>query len=117
MKDNSFGERLTASNNAKQAMTTKFLQRPAPDDPAIVERRAARVALSEAREARRAEREASRVAEGARLAAERRAHEAAVAEQDKGAAAEKAAHEATLEIQRKVARDARYAARKARSKG
>ncbi len=117
MKDKSFGERLSASNNAKQAMTTKFLRRPGPDDPTIVERRAARVALSEAREVRRTEREAGRLAEDARIAAECRAHEAAVAEQDKGAAAEKAAHEATLEIQRKVARDARYAARKARSNG
>src|SRR5215218_2889864 len=108
MKDKSFGERLSASNSAKQAMTTKFLQRPAPDDPAVVEQRAARVALSEAREARRAEREASRLAEDARTAAERRAHEAA-AEQDAGAAAERAAHEAQLKIQSKVARDARYA--------
>ena len=117
MKDKSFGERLSASNSAKQAMTTKFLQRPAPDDPAVVEQRAARVALSEAREARRAEREASRLAEDARTAAERRAHEAAAAEQDAGAAAERAAHEAQLKIQSKVARDARYAARKARSHG
>ena len=116
MKDKSFGERLSASNNAKQAMTSKFLQRPGLDDPAIVERRAARVALSEAREVRRAEREASRLAENTRIAAERRAHEAAVAKQHEDAAAQKAADDATLEIQRKVARDARYAARKAQRK-
>jgi len=116
MKDKNFGERLSASNKAKQAMTTKFLQRPSPDDPTVVEQRAARLALSEAREARRAEREASRLAEDSRIAAERSAHEAAVTEQDERAAAERAAHEATLKIQNKVARDARYAARKARSK-
>jgi hypothetical protein len=117
MKDKGFGERLSAANDAKQAMTAKFLRRPGPDDPAMVERRAARVALSEAREARRAEREARRLAEDTRVTAERTAHEAAVAAQDEGEAAEKAAHEAAVEIQRKVARDARYAARKARSNG
>ena len=120
MKYKSFGELLSASKNAKQAMTTKFWRRPGVDDPATVERRAASVALSEAREARRAQREASRRAEDARIAAEQKAHEAAVAAQraaqEEGAAAEKAANEAKLEIQRKTARDVRYAARKARGK-
>ena len=113
-KDKAFGERLSAANDAKQAMTNKFLQRPRIDDPAIVEQRAARVAVSVAREARRAEREAIRVAEAARIAAEGEARAAAAAEQKERAAAEKAASDAKLENQRKAARDARYAARKAR---
>jgi hypothetical protein len=73
LKDRGFGERLSTANDAKQAMTNKFLQRPRPDDPAMIEQRAARVAVNVAREARRAEREAIRVAEAARIAAEREA--------------------------------------------
>ena len=125
MKDVNFGERLNAAKNAKRAMTAKFHQRPSPDDPAVAERRAARAALSAAREARLAEREATRVAVAAdreRQAAEAAANEAAAAERAAAteaaeavrAAAEKAASDADRELKLKAARDARYAARKAR---
>jgi hypothetical protein len=103
MKDKDFGERLTAAKNAKQAMTAKFLQRPGHDDPAAVERRAARAAVSAARDVRTAERKAHAAAAVAEQAA-----------QEERAAAEKKATDAKLEIERKAARDARYAARKAR---
>jgi hypothetical protein len=117
-KDRGFADRLSTAGNAKQAMAAKFKQRPGVDDPASVERRAAQVAVSVAREARKAEREASRKAEAERIAAEREAQTAAAAVQkaadDERNAAEKAASDAALEIQQKAARDARYAARKAR---
>lgn len=117
-KDRGFGERLSTASSAKRAMAAKFLQRPGLDDPAVVERRAALVAVSVARDGRRAEREEKRLAEQARIAAEREARAAASAAQqaadDERAAAEKAVSDAAREIDQKAARDARYAARKAR---
>jgi hypothetical protein len=117
-KDRGFGERLSTATKAKQALTTKFLQRPGHDDPVVIEQRAARLRVSVARDIRRAEREAKRIGEEERVAAERETHAAAAAEQkaaqEERFAAEKAASDAAREIERKVARDARYAARKAR---
>lgn len=114
MKHKDFGERLSAAKDAKQAMAAKFLQRPGFDDPAVVERRAARAAVSAARDARIAEREAERLAEHVRVEAERVALAEAQAVQDERAAAEKELSDARIEAERKAARDARYASRKAR---
>lgn len=118
LKENSFGERLNTARNAKQAMAAKFLQRPGLDDPAFAERQAARAAVSAARGLRIAEREAERVAANERIAAEREAQAQAAAAAEAAAteraAAEQAAAAAALEVERKAARDARYAARKAR---
>ncbi len=114
MKQKDISERLRAARDAKQAMAAKFRQRPGSDDPAVAERRAARAAVSAARDARLAERKAQRLAENARVAAEREALEAEQAEQEKRATAEQAVNDARLESERKAARDARYAARKAR---
>jgi hypothetical protein len=114
MKHQDLGERLNAAKNAKQAMADKFRQRPGHDDPAVAERRAARASVSAARDARAAEREAKRLADDARMAAEREARAAEQAEQNARMATEKAADDARLELERKAARDARYAARKAR---
>jgi len=114
MKQKDFSERLSAAKDAKQAMAAKFRQRPGPDDPAVAERRAIRAAVSAARDVRIAERHAQRLAENARIAAEREAIAAERAEQEQREAAEKAADEVRAEAERKAARDARYAARKAR---
>jgi len=114
MKHQDLGERLNAAKNAREAMAEKFRQRPGSDDPAAAERRAARAAVSAARDARVAEREARRLAEEARMAAEREADSAERVEQAKRMAAEKEADDARLEAERKASRDARYAARKAR---
>jgi hypothetical protein len=117
MKEKGFNDRLSASVKAKQEMAAKFLKRPAEDDPAILERQAARAAVNAAREIRTAEREAKRL-EDAKTAAEAAAlAEVAAKEraaQDEVAAAERVLEEEKLEIERKAARDARYAARKAR---
>ena len=114
MKQKDFGERLQASQSARQAMMAKFRQRPGPDDPAVSERRLARAAVSAAREGRLADRETKRLAEEAELATVREAHAADQAAQERRAAIEKEANDARLETERKAARDARYAARKAR---
>jgi len=111
-KHDKFDERLTAAANAKAALLAKFRARPAPDSPAMRERQEQLKAISAAREARNAERWAARAAEAAKLAAEekaRAAEEAARIAQEKAAAA-------ALEREQKLARDARYAARKGRRK-
>lgn len=117
MKDKRFDERLSASRDARQAMAAKFLQRPAVDDPAVLARQAERAAISAAREARNAEREIKRL-EDEKLEAQRqielKAQAAAQAVLEEQSAAEKALEEERLEVERKAARDARYAARKAR---
>jgi hypothetical protein len=121
MKDKDFSDRLSAAKNARQAMTAKFLQRPGSDDPAVVERRQAREAVSAARAARMAEREAHAAAAAAEKAAqqERASAEAAAAAAEEAArqereAAENEANKVRLEAEQKAARDARYAARKSR---
>jgi hypothetical protein len=114
MKQKDFGERLQDSQSARQSMMAKFRQRPGLDDPAVSERRLARAAVSAAREGRLAERETKRLAEEAELATVREAHAADQAAQERRAAVEKEANDAKLETERKAARDARYAARKAR---
>jgi hypothetical protein len=114
MKQKDFAERLSTARTAKQAMVAKFRQQPGPDDPAVAERRAARTAMSDARDARAAERKAERLAESARSAAEREALAIKQVEQEVRTAAEKVASDVRLEVERKAARDARYAARKAR---
>jgi membrane protein involved in colicin uptake len=120
-KTKTFNDRLKTAGEAKQALLDKFRARPAADDPAVVERQAARQAVSNAREARIAEREAQAAErEAARRekdeteAAEQSAREIAQREQRLREAAEAAEREAALETERKAARDARYAARKSR---
>jgi len=112
--DDDFNERMSTAAKARQALLEKFRARPKPDDPAVVERQAARLATRLARDARAAERKAAREAEAARLQAEAARQAAEEAARKAAAEAEQAVREAALEAERKAARDARYAARKAR---
>jgi hypothetical protein len=105
-----FDDRLSAAAAAKQALLERFRARPSADDPAEIARQEALKAVSDARDARAAERKAAKEAEAARVAAEQAARRA----QDQAAAAEAKARAAADEAGRKAARDARYAARKAR---
>jgi type II secretory pathway component PulM len=109
-RDDDFGERLSKAAKAKQAALEKFKAKVGQNDPASIERQKARQAISAAREVRAAERKAAKEAELIRLAAEKAAAEAAAAQ----AAIEEAARKVALEAEQKAARDARYAARKAR---
>jgi hypothetical protein len=111
-KGSGYAERLSAAAEAKQAQLDKFRARPKADDPAEADRRAARLAVSTARDARIAERKAARQAEAATKKAALEAEQATQAARDAEAAARKVA----LEAEQKAARDARYAARKARAK-
>jgi hypothetical protein len=114
LKNTGFGDRLNAAKDARQAMAKKFLKRPAIDDPEVVARREERAKLAAEREARLKERKEERASEKARIAAETEAKIKADAE-EKAAREERAVlDEATREQEAKAARDARYAARKAR---
>ncbi|MEE7463661.1 hypothetical protein MFUR16E_21730 [Methylobacterium fujisawaense] len=110
-------DRLEATAKARQATLARFRARPAADDPVVLpaKRRGTRSSrpgtcgrASEREIARRAA-EADR--EAAALAAKERA-EAEIARQ----IAEKAARQADLAAEQKAARDARFAARKARAR-
>ena len=107
-------ERREAAAKAKKAALEKFLAKAA--DPALAERLTARSADAAERKAVRTVRETEKAETKARdaeraLKAERDA--ALQAERDK---AERAQREAALQAEQKAARDARYAARKTRSK-
>ena len=111
-KGDNFGERLNRAAAAKQSALKNFNSRPPADDPAVLARAEARRELVKAREERAAERKAAQLAREA---------EAAAAEAERLAALQREAEaeaERQLELEReqKAARDARYAARKARKK-
>ena len=109
-KDKSFAERREAAKDAKKALISHFRARPAKDDPAVVEREAQRLSTSKAREERAKARAAARKAE-AEVAAQRAQEEAERAAAERRAEADRAV---SLLAEQKAARDARYAARKAR---
>ena len=122
-KQSGFDDRLSAAANAKKALLEKFLAKTAANDPGLAERQSARQAIVADREIRVAKRRALRLeseahaaaetaTEAAVLAAEQIAREAAAAEQ----AVRDAASSLALEVERKIARDARYAARQARGR-
>ena len=114
-------ERQSNAIAAKKALVEQL--RAASQGPAAEERRKAREALNEERLARATEREAAKaklkaeqVAEAAK-AAEVSAQAQREAEAEKvRLAAKEAERAATLLLEQKVARDARYAARKAEKK-
>jgi len=112
--DKGFADRLQAAAQAKKAALDKFRAQAAPDDPAVVERQAARAAVSAARETRTAERKITREADAIRRKAdaEREAAEKLTRDAEQKAGQEERA--AALKAEQKAARDSRYAARKAR---
>jgi hypothetical protein len=122
---NSFTDRQAAAAKARKAMAEKFLANTKydPADPTVVEREAKRKAILEARALRDVER-AKRKAEQATLEAARRAAEEAARQEQlrleafaREAEAQRAREEEErLEFERKLERDARYAARKERKK-
>jgi Family of unknown function (DUF6481) len=116
-KANNFNDRAETAAKAKQALVERFKARPGPDDPAMVALREQRLAVAAAREQRAAERRVAKEAEEARKRVEAATHAAEKAAQEVAArltAQEEAARKRALLVEQKAARDARYAARKAR---
>ena len=118
-KEKGFNERLGAAAEARKAQLAKFRAKPGPDDPAAIERQAARRAAAIARDARAAER---KTAKAQAIAKEAERHDAEQAERAMReadalrASADQAARDVTTLAEQKTARDARYAARKARQR-
>jgi hypothetical protein len=123
-QEKGFADRLSASARAKASMAERFKAQPAPDHPDVLDRRARQRVVTKAREERAAAKQAEREAELARMAEDetrRTAQELArEAEAEQREAELAAQRETQLTVQRKAesdgkaARDARYAARKAR---
>jgi hypothetical protein len=99
-KDPSFQDRINSAAQARDKALAKLRAKPPLDEKVIAERKE-RQAQREAREAEKAE-------------AKRAAREAEVAAREAEAAAKAAVPPPPTEAERKAARDARYAARKAR---
>jgi len=120
-----FADRQAAAAKARKEMAEKFLANSKydPADPAVVEREARRKQILEARKVRDVER-AKRKAEQEAADALRRATEEAGRQEQlrlealaREAEAQREREEAErLEYERKLERDARYAARKERKK-
>jgi Family of unknown function (DUF6481) len=100
-QDQGFGDRRSAADSARKAMQQRFHATAGADDPALAEQKAARQAISAAREA--AEQKARETAER-ELRLEQNAREIV----------ERAERQAAVQVEQKAARDARYAAQKAR---
>ena len=105
-KEPSFADRQKAAQEARQNILDKFRSQPGPDDPAVKQRQAEREAVA-------VDRAKAKVAEQKRRDQESAAAAAAQIAREKEEAAER---EAALEVERKAARDARYAARKKKKK-
>jgi hypothetical protein len=125
LNSHKFQDRQEAAAKARKAMTEKFLSRPKydPNDPAVIAREAERKRVLESRAEREIER-AKRKVEQEAAEAERKAAEE-VARQEQLRLEELARQESDevrraelekLEFEKKLERDARYAARKERKK-
>jgi hypothetical protein len=116
-KGNDFQERAKAAAASRKAALEKFRSAPAPDSPHMVALLEERKAIAEAREIRAGERAAKKAEEARQEALRKAAADAEKAEQENEAkrrAAEQVARDLELAAERKAARDAKYAARKAR---
>jgi Family of unknown function (DUF6481) len=125
LNGNKFADRQANAAKARKEMAEKFLANSKydPADPAIVEREAKRKEILEARKIRDVERAKRKAEQEAADAVRRAAEEAAREEKLKLEALaleaevqRKREEEERLEYERKLERDARYAARKERKK-
>ena len=125
LNGNKFADRQANAAKARKEMAEKVLANSKydPADPAIVEREAKRKEILEARKIRDVERAKRKAEQEAADAVRRAAEEAAREEQLKlealareAEAQRKREEEERLEYERKLERDARYAARKERKK-
>ena len=123
MNSNSFADRQAAAAKARKAMADKFLTNAKydPNDPVVLEREAKRKAILESRAIREVERAKRRAEAAAAEAARKAAEEAARQEQLRLEALAREAEaqrqreeQERLEYEKKLERDARYAARKER---
>ncbi|HXT09558.1 MAG TPA: DUF6481 family protein [Roseiarcus sp.] len=125
LNSHKFQDRQEAAAKARKAMAEKFLSRPKydPNDPAVLAREAERRRILEARTEREKERAKRKAEQEAADAARKVAEEAARQEQlrleevarQEAESAQRAELD-RVEFEKKLERDARYAARKERKK-
>jgi len=113
-KDPDFVERQNAATKARKAVLDKFRANAA--DPTVAERQVARAAGAADRAAARKVRATEKAEKKVADAEAAKQAERAAAEQAERERAEEANRELASQAEQKTARDARYAARKARSK-
>lgn len=113
-KSPDFNERAAAARAAKQKALDQLRDMPAPDPATLAEQQAAREARDAAAAERRAERQRALEEEKAAKLAEKLAEKQRIADEKEAAEAAKAPPRTEAEL--KAARDARYAARKARKR-
>ena len=124
-----FTDRLETAAKAKQALLDKARAKDLSKDPEFVARQAARIVAANTRAEREADRQIAKQAERTKQAAERDARNAEKLALEAEQAAAKAAEAERIRVgkrpvsvvplspaEQKAARDARYAARKARKK-
>ena len=125
LNSHKFQDRQEAAAKARKAMAEKFLSRPKydPNDPAVIAREAerrkvleSRVEREKERAVRKAEQEAAEVVRKAAEAAERAEQARLEKLALEAAEAGRRAETERLEFEKKLERDARYAARKERKK-
>jgi hypothetical protein len=122
-REKGFGDRLGDAARARQAQLERARAKSPANDPEFAARQEARRLAEVARAARQEERRQAKLAALEREAEEKKAAEAARAVELAAEAAAREAEKAELarraierEAEQKAARDARYAARKARRK-
>jgi len=118
-KGDNFKDRATTAAEARKKLAERFKAMPKPDDPRMLELAAERKAIAEAREIRQAERARAKAEEDARRAEEdklRAIEEARAADEARRRAIEERAKQLQVAAEQKAARDARYAARKAKKR-
>jgi hypothetical protein len=113
-KNPDFVERQEAATKAKQAALEKFRAKAA--DPALAERLKARTASAVDRRAVKNVRDIEKAETKARDAERTEQAKRDAAKEAERAKVERADREVALQAEQKAARDARYAARKSRSK-
>jgi hypothetical protein len=113
-KEKTFADRLQEAAEARKTALERFRSRPSSDDPEVVRRREERLRIARAREERDAARKAQKEAEAAARAEREAAETAERAARARRDAVETLIRDAAEAAERKAARDARYAARKAR---
>jgi len=117
-KSPDFNERAAAARAARQSAVEQLRNKPAPDPEIVAARQAAQAAREERRAAKNAAAEEAKAkrAEAASAKAAKAEAARADAEAASAKAAAKADAPAPTEAELKAARDARYAARKARQR-
>jgi hypothetical protein len=111
-----FADRLETAAKAKQALLERARAKDPTKDPGFAARQEARAAAAYVRQEREADRQIAKLAEREKEAADRETRKAEEVAAEAERAGRVTRQQAESAVAQKAARDARYAARKARKK-